>query len=93
MAYLCEPEQGTRTELFGIPDSQVMASRDHWRWRMHMAQEIAVRLDAEKFGVKNLYLFGSTTSGAAGPGSDIDLLVHVTGSQHQQGAAVGRHYL
>jgi len=30
-----------------------------------------------------LYVFGSTKNGTAGPGSDIDLLVHVRGSPEQ----------
>ncbi|MFA3783142.1 PEP/pyruvate-binding domain-containing protein [Melioribacteraceae bacterium 4301-Me] len=50
---------------------------DHWRWRMKMAEKIASELDAEKFGVKGIYVFGSTKNAVAGPGSDIDLLVHI----------------
>jgi predicted nucleotidyltransferase len=52
-------------------------SDDHWRWRLRMAQRIAARLDPVRFGVKALYLFGSTKNATAGPTSDIDLLVHV----------------
>ncbi len=50
---------------------------DHWRWRIKMAEKIASELDPEKFGVKGLYIFGSTKNAVAGPGSDIDLLVHI----------------
>ncbi|MEW6703144.1 MAG: PEP/pyruvate-binding domain-containing protein [Bacteroidota bacterium] len=50
---------------------------DHWRWRMKMAEKIASVLDAERFGVKGLYLFGSTKNAVSGPGSDIDLIVHI----------------
>jgi len=50
---------------------------DHWRWRMKMAEKIASGLDVNKFGVKNVYLFGSTKNAASGPGSDIDLIVHI----------------
>jgi len=50
---------------------------DHWRWRLRMAQQIASQLDAGRFGVKALYVFGSAKNASAGPGSDIDLLVHV----------------
>ena len=49
---------------------------DHWRWRMRMAERIATALDPEKFCVKAMYVFGSTKNATAGPGSDIDLLVH-----------------
>lgn len=45
-----------------------------------MAKQIADRLDFERYGVKGVYLIGSTNTGTAGPGSDIDLLIHVQGS-------------
>jgi hypothetical protein len=51
----------------------------HWRWRLRMAEQIAAELDAERFGVKALYVFGSVKNASAGPGSDIDLLVHDEG--------------
>jgi pyruvate,water dikinase len=57
---------------------------EHWRWRMRMAKHLAAELDAEKFGVVALYLFGSTKNATAGPGSDIDLLVHFRGSPEQE---------
>lgn len=50
---------------------------DHWRWRLKMAEKIASELDGEKFGVKGMYIFGSTKDAVAGPSSDIDLLVHI----------------
>jgi len=59
-------------------------SDEFWRWRHYMAERIAERLDAERFGVKGLYLFGSVNSASAGPGSDIDLLVHFEGSERQR---------
>jgi predicted nucleotidyltransferase len=52
---------------------------DHWRWRLRMAERIADEIDAHRFAVKALYVFGSTKNASAGPGSDIDLLVHCTG--------------
>ena len=57
---------------------------DHWRWRMRMAQAIADELDPEPFGVVALYVFGSTKNATAGPGSDIDLLIHFKGSPEQE---------
>ena len=42
-----------------------------------MAQRLAAALDPVRFGVKAVYLFGSTKNGTAGPASDIDLLLHV----------------
>jgi len=37
----------------------------------------------EHFGVQAIYLFGSTNSGNAGPGSDIDLIIHFQGTPQQ----------
>lgn len=51
--------------------------QEHWQWRHYMAQKIAEGMDMERFGVKGVYLFGSTDTGSTGIGSDIDLLVHV----------------
>lgn len=52
-------------------------SGDHWRWRMKMVEKIASELDGERFGVHGLYVFGSTKNAVSGPGSDVDLIVHV----------------
>lgn len=57
---------------------------EHWRWRYRMAQKIAADLDPREFGVKAFYLFGSTKNATAGPASDIDLLLHVQGTEEQR---------
>jgi hypothetical protein len=57
-------------------------SENHWRWRLHMAEQLAASLDGEKFGVKGVYLFGSTKNANAGPGSDINLILHLDGENH-----------
>jgi pyruvate,water dikinase len=62
------------------PDMAVRPAEDHSRWRNRMAQRIAAELDAERFGVKGLYLVGSTKNGTAGAGADIDLIVHFAGT-------------
>lgn len=59
-------------------------SDEHWRWRLRMAERIAADLDPERFGVHGFYVFGSTKNGTAGPGSDLDLLVHVTGESAKE---------
>ncbi|HLA77774.1 MAG TPA: PEP/pyruvate-binding domain-containing protein, partial [Vicinamibacteria bacterium] len=59
-------------------------AEDHWRWRLRMAQRIASDLDPARFGVTALYVFGSTKNATAGPGSDIDLIVHFAGSEAQR---------
>jgi hypothetical protein len=60
------------------------ASEENWRWRMSMAKKVASELDAEKFGVKAFYLFGSTKNAIAGPGSDIDVIIHFQGNKNQR---------
>jgi hypothetical protein len=61
------------------------SSDDAWRWRRRMAEQIAATIEAERLGVRAMYLFGSTKNASAGPASDIDLLVHFDGddSQHE----------
>lgn len=56
----------------------------HWRWRTRMSEKLAAKLDATRYGVVGLYIFGSTKNATAGPGSDIDLLVHFRGSDKQR---------
>ncbi|MDD4018518.1 MAG: pyruvate, phosphate dikinase [Spirochaetales bacterium] len=50
--------------------------QEHWQWRYYMARQIADAMDMEAYGVKGVYLFGSTNTGETGIGSDIDLLIH-----------------
>ncbi|HUI82654.1 MAG TPA: PEP/pyruvate-binding domain-containing protein [Candidatus Binatia bacterium] len=57
---------------------------EHWRWRYRMAQRIAAQLAPQQFGVKAFYLIGSTKNATAGPGSDIDLLLHFRGTEEQR---------
>lgn len=57
---------------------------DHWSWRLEASRFLARKLAADKLGVKALYVFGSVKNAAAGPASDIDLLVHFTGEEIQR---------
>ncbi len=59
-------------------------SENHWKWRMSMVKSIAKRLDPKKFGVKEVYLCGSTKNANAGPKSDIDLIIHFDGTPTQK---------
>jgi predicted nucleotidyltransferase len=75
---------GVLTDETGVSESEKIHkglveshSGEHWKWRMKIAEKIASELDAEKFGIKAMYVFGSTKNTVAGPGSDINLLVHV----------------
>ncbi len=57
----------------------------HWPWRQRMAQSIAEVIDAERLGVRAIYLLGSAKNATAGPDADIDLLVHVDGdAEHRR---------
>jgi predicted nucleotidyltransferase len=64
-----------------LPDHQPL---QYWQWRLRMAERIAADLDPKRFGVVALYVIGSTKNATAGPGSDIDLLVHFRGSDDQR---------
>jgi predicted nucleotidyltransferase len=49
-----------------------------------MAERIAARVDAERFGVRGMWVYGSTKNATAGPDSDLDLLVHFAGDEGQR---------
>jgi predicted nucleotidyltransferase len=72
-----------KTETGSIPPYPVRTD-DHWTWRLRMAEIIAAKMNPTLFGVKAFYVFGSTKNATAGPGSDIDLLIHVQGTAEQQ---------
>jgi hypothetical protein len=52
-------------------------TNDQWRWRYKMAERIAAQINFESYGIKGIYIFGSTKNATAAAGSDIDLLVHI----------------
>jgi pyruvate, water dikinase len=54
------------------------ASGDHWRWRLRMAERIAAAANPLRFGIRAMYVIGSTKNATAGPGSDLDLIVHLS---------------
>lgn len=58
-------------------------SENHWKWRMSMVKAIAKCIKPEQFGLKGLYVFGSTKNAQAGPKSDIDLIAHVDATKDQ----------
>jgi hypothetical protein len=60
------------------------ADDDHWRWRLRLAKTIAAEMDPARFGVKAFYVFGSTKNATAGPGSDIDVIVHFAGTPEER---------
>lgn len=85
LGFLAEPRpvaEPTEDGLLSVADH----AESYWRWRMGMAEQIAAELDAPRFGVAGFYVFGSTKNGTAGPGSDIDILVHFQGDEKQREA-------
>nr|HQU71508.1 PEP/pyruvate-binding domain-containing protein [Calditrichia bacterium] len=84
VAILAEPEESIQFRSrplkgYNPPDKDV-----HWRWRLVNAEYLAACLEPERFGIKAAYIFGSTKNATAGPGSDIDLLIHINGNEAQK---------
>jgi hypothetical protein len=71
----------TRPELESYPG---LVREAHWRWRRNMAEKIAAQIDPKKFGIKAVYVIGSTGTATAQAGSDIDLLINFTGTATQK---------
>jgi len=93
---LMNAELGEAVAMFAAPDSDVSSSNssalikaprqaeEYWKWRLQMAKKIASELNPGRFGVHRIYVFGSTKNASAGPGSDIDLLIHFRGNEAQR---------
>jgi pyruvate,water dikinase len=86
MAVLSEPSPAPAEALSSPVDTATTESGTnvHWRWRLQSVERIAELMDAGRFGVKAMYLFGSTQNATAGPQSDIDLLIHFGGTEAQE---------
>ncbi|MEJ2543297.1 MAG: PEP/pyruvate-binding domain-containing protein [Calditrichaceae bacterium] len=64
--------------------SPQLCLEEHWIWRMRMAEKIALQVDSKKYGVKGMYIMGSTKNSTAQAGSDIDLIVLIDGTPKQK---------
>jgi len=77
----------TETEESGSPvvgkPADVVEPRQFWRWRFRMAERMVQTLDAERYSVKGVYLYGSVKNGTARADSNIDLLVEFHGDSTQ----------
>lgn len=80
-ARLGEYLEWKQQELIGEP---IGAATAQWKWRQDFATRLAEKLDPERFGVRALYLTGSTERGDAAPGSDIDLVLVFAGTPAQR---------
>ncbi len=77
-------QPGAETSLPSVKAAALQTPTDtFWRWRVQIAERIAGELESDRFGVAGLYIYGSTKNATAGPGSDIDLLVHFRGTTDQ----------
>ncbi len=84
VAYLSDPDSSPPVgEELGAYADMEMPSQ-YWFWRLRMAEKVAQELDPDQYGVAAVYVFGSTKNATAGPGSDIDLLVHFRGNSRQR---------
>jgi hypothetical protein len=57
---------------------------EEWKWRYRMAARLAARVDADKYGIKGMYIFGSSKNAIARNDSDIDLIIHVDGDPEKR---------
>lgn len=74
----------TADEGSTIPLSELQDVKNHVAWRRFIAEQIARQMDMEKFGVREVYLIGSTEMAMAGMGSDIDLLIYTDGDAQKK---------
>ncbi len=87
IAYLDSPSKRLDTSNYEEKSSENIEENNEdygWKWRHYMAEQIAAELDMNAFGVKGIYLFGSTNSCSAKCNSDIDLIIHFDGTDAQK---------
>jgi pyruvate,water dikinase len=83
MGLLVDPHTKSMYEKSTVSKSENIYD-EPLQWRKRMAESIALKLQPDRFGVKNIYLFGTVFNETAGPNSDIDLLVHFEGTKEQK---------
>jgi predicted nucleotidyltransferase len=80
LAFLAPPRSAAELAADGLrPGSggvRPADAEDHRRWRITVAERIAAAADPERFGLKGMWLVGSSAEGKADPASDLDLIVH-----------------
>lgn len=80
-------DTGSKPEVGDIAIPEISNNgEDGWKWRYYMAEQIAEQVDLQTYGVKGIYLFGSTNNCTAKLNSDIDLLFHIDGNKAQREA-------
>ncbi len=88
IAFLEQPQRPDRKKQLNFTAEYEHKSdpqdSEGWKWRYYMAEKIANQIDMHAYSVKGIYLFGSTSSCTARLNSDIDLLIHYSGSEQQK---------
>ncbi len=88
VAYLDQPVRSEKKHTTAYMDEYEQQTdpkdSDGWKWRHYMAEKIASKLDFDTYSIKGIYLFGSTCSCTARLNSDIDLLIHIDGTEKQK---------
>lgn len=87
IAYLASPSKSMDTPGYDQKGSEpIEDSRDDqgWKWRHYMAEQVAAGMDMHFYGVKGIYLIGSTNNHSARCNSDIDLIIHFDGTATQK---------
>jgi len=64
-------------QLQSLSKNNITPKENHSEWRKEMVENICDKMDFKKFGIKSVYLIGSTKNATAGPSSDIDLIIHI----------------
>ncbi|MCX7737346.1 MAG: pyruvate, phosphate dikinase [Candidatus Kapabacteria bacterium] len=83
MAFIAEPSLKIFYNTSNVSEINENSS-EHWQIRTKMAEKLASELDPDYFGVKAVYLFGTTYNQTATFNSDIDLLIDFVGSEEQK---------
>jgi pyruvate, water dikinase len=83
VGFFASPEAAVRTAV-GIAAPAPREDDDQARWRLRMAERIAVHLGAQKWGVKGVYVVDTSDGGEAGPAEPIRLIVHFLGGGRQR---------
>ncbi len=79
-----QPEDGSREQEVASTADALHEPRNFWRWRMRAAERMVRSLDAERFAVQGVYIYGSVKNGTSLADSDIKLLVHFSGDERQR---------
>jgi len=83
VGYLTDPSTRTFYNSSNITKADVNFN-EPWQMRTRIAENIASKLDGQKYGVKSIYLFGTTFIKTATMNADVDLAVHFVGTEEQK---------